>query len=72
MIPLLQVFQSRRTRQINETLRQITRTVSGYLLSPSTLHVGIKLQKEMAAQGIEMSLEEACKRVATYKPRQRR
>ena len=65
-------FRSHHDVQIIQCLDKITHTISGWLFPPSIEHVGRMLQEEMAAQGVNISLDEACKHVMKYKPRWRR
>jgi hypothetical protein len=63
------MFQTKRTRTINACLNGIVQDppMAWMLIRPSIGHVALTLQKRLRQQGMQISFEEACKRVRKFK-----
>jgi hypothetical protein len=62
-------FQTKRTKAINECINGIAQDppMAWMIIRPSIGHVAFILQKRLKEQKIDISFEEACKRVRKFK-----
>lgn len=66
MIERFRRWRARR-QAINRQLDETVRNCSGWLIKPSILQTAWILERQLREQGIEISTDEACRRISRYR-----
>jgi hypothetical protein len=59
----LSLFQSPRTRTIDETLTSVIKDTQQWFIKPTIFHASLMLRKQLAEKNINISFDEACKHI---------